>query len=88
MTFSPVGDGWLSQAEVVDCQRASETCCNAVNKVCVFERGEILYVEKAANCEEGGGVAALIYNNEEGGFFGRLGVPDQGCLSIPVIGLS
>jgi serine protease len=85
MEFSPGGD--VSNIEVVDCQQAFEPCSDAVDKVCVIERGETLFVEKAVNCEAGGGVAALIYNNEEGGFFGTLGVPDHG-LAIPVIGLS
>jgi serine protease len=87
MAFSAIGDGFISQTEVVDCQQAFEPCSNAVNKVCVIERGETSFAEKAVNCKEGGGVAALIYNNEEGGSFGNLGETYNG-LSIPVIGLS
>lgn len=50
------------------------------------ERGDISFADKVANVEAGGGVAAIIYNNEPGGFAGTLscnGPAWKTCSSIP-----
>lgn len=47
--------------------------CYAQGAVCLFERGEITFMEKAMLCESSGGVAVIIYNNESGQFRGTLG---------------
>ncbi len=51
---------------------------NAVNaaasgKVCLIARGTVDFATKVANCQNSGGVAAVVYNNVAGGFGGTLG---------------
>ena len=54
-------------------------------KVVLVERGEISFYEKVMNVQNSGGVAAVIYNNDPGNFYGTLG---EGNLStIPAISL-
>ncbi|MFW5926891.1 MAG: PKD domain-containing protein [Wenzhouxiangella sp.] len=55
-------------------------------KTVLCERGDISFADKVANVESGGGVAAIIYNNEPGGFAGTLdcgGPAWKTCSSIP-----
>ncbi|WP_396269029.1 S8 family serine peptidase [Ideonella sp.] len=42
-------------------------------KVCLIQRGEIAFSEKVLNCQNSGGVGAIVYNNIAGGFGGTLG---------------
>jgi subtilisin family serine protease len=51
---------------------------NAVNagasgKVCVIARGTVDFATKVSNCQNSGGVGAVVYNNVAGGFGGTLG---------------
>ena len=51
---------------------------NAVNagaagKVCLIARGTVDFATKVGNCQAGGGVGAVVYNNVAGGFGGTLG---------------
>ncbi|NPA07125.1 MAG: S8 family serine peptidase [Chloroflexi bacterium] len=46
---------------------------NWTGAVVLCERGDITFYEKVMNVQQGGGVAALIYNNEPGNFYGTLG---------------
>lgn len=52
--------------------------------VVLCERGAISFYDKVINVQNGGGVAAVIYNNEPGNFFGTLG----DGYSSNIIGLS
>ena len=55
------------------------------------ERGQISFSDKVSNVEAGGGVAAIIYNNEPGGFMGTLdcgGNPNRSCSSVPAVSIS
>lgn len=54
-------------------------------RVVMCERGDISFADKAANVTAGGGTAAVIYNNEPGGFGGTLGA---GGSSIPVVSMT
>jgi serine protease len=54
-------------------------------KVVLCERGTYSFWEKVRNVQNSGGVAAVIYNNEPGNFFGTL---DPNSSSIPAISLS
>ena len=51
--------------------------------VVLCQRGDISFAEKMLNAAAGGGVAAVIYNNEPGNFLGTM-EPD----TTPIIGLS
>ncbi len=54
--------------------------------VVLCERGSISFYDKVMNVENGGGVAALIYNNEPGNFYGTLG--DGNSSAIIALSLS
>jgi serine protease len=55
-------------------------------QVVLCERGIISFYDKVTNVENGGGIAAVIYNNVSGGFAGTLG--DGNSSTIPAIALS
>jgi subtilisin family serine protease len=42
-------------------------------KVCLIARGAIPFADKVTNCQNSGGVGAVVYNNAAGGFNGTLG---------------
>ncbi|HEX8478743.1 MAG TPA: S8 family serine peptidase, partial [Telluria sp.] len=42
-------------------------------KVCLIARGSIDFATKVSNCQNSGGVGAVVYNNVAGGFNGTLG---------------
>lgn len=42
-------------------------------KVCLIQRGTIAFSDKVLNCQNSGGVGAVIYNNVPGSFGGTLG---------------
>jgi serine protease len=54
-------------------------------KVVLCQRGTISFLDKVMNVQNGGGVAAVIYNNVSGGFAGTLSTATS---AIPAIGLS
>ena len=60
------------------------TACSG--KICIIPRGDITFAEKAQECENSGGIAAIIYNNADGFVSGTLGSAD--VVSIPVFGTS
>lgn len=55
-------------------------------KVVLCERGDITFWDKVVNVQNGGGVAAVIYNNVSGGFSGTLGPGNSS--SVPALSLS
>ncbi|AKS40477.1 S8 family serine peptidase [Wenzhouxiangella marina] len=69
-------------------------CTSAGNwsgQVVLCERGSVSFSEKVSAVEAGGGVAAIVYNNEPGGFGGLLdckGNPNSACSSIPAVSMS
>ncbi len=54
--------------------------------IVLCERGDISFYDKVMNVQNSGGVAAVIYNNEPGNFFGTLG--DGNTSNILAISLS
>jgi subtilisin family serine protease len=80
-SFEGVGAGAL-----VDCGLAS-SICNAASggKVCLIQRGSVNFDQKVLNCQNGGGSAAIIYNNAAGMFSGTLGGT---VTQIPSVGVS
>ncbi|WP_026376708.1 S8 family serine peptidase [Aestuariibacter salexigens] len=56
----------------------------AAGKVCVIDRGTISFFDKVQNCENSGGIGAVIINNEPGMLYGTLG--DTNTTSIPAVG--
>ena len=51
-------------------------------KVCLIARGSIDFATKVSNCQNSGGVGAVVYNNVAGGFNGTLGAT---VTSIPSV---
>ncbi len=80
------GAAGTASGEVMDCGIADAVCVDATNKVCLIERGEVNFSEKADNCEAGGGVGAIIYNNEAGAISGTMG--DDYTGTIPVVAVT
>jgi subtilisin family serine protease len=70
---------------LADCGTAESACSSAAGKVCLIQRGVISFADKVLNCEAGGGIAAVIYNNEPGMLSGTLG---ETATSIPSAGIS
>ncbi len=83
--FAMQGSPMLTASgQLVDCGTA-ETDCDASGLVCLIERGVITFAEKVLNCEAGGGIGAIVYNNEPGAFLGTLG---EEVTSIPSVSVS
>lgn len=72
--------------DIVDCGIGDSQCADASNKICLIERGTSTFVDKVTNCEAGGGVGAIIYNNETGSLNGTLGENFSG--SIPAVSIT
>ncbi len=62
------------------------TTGNWTGAIVLCERGDISFYDKVMNVQNSGGVAAIIYNNEPGNFFGTLG--DGNTSTIIAISLS
>ncbi|MDB4326923.1 trypsin-like serine protease [bacterium] len=81
------GVGGQASGEIMTCGIGDAVCTDVTNKVCLIERGEVDFSEKADNCEAGGGIGTIIYNNEEmGNISGTLG--DEYSGSIPVVAIT
>ncbi|EDQ01828.1 alkaline serine protease, subtilase family protein [Shewanella benthica KT99] len=63
---------------------AETTDSGANGNVCVIDLGNISFHDKVANCENSGGIGAVIINNEPGMLYGTLG--DTNATSIPAVG--
>lgn len=65
---------------------ATSTNAAAAGKVCVIDRGTISFHDKVKNCENSGGIGAVIINNEAGMLYGTLGEGSANTTSIPAVG--
>lgn len=88
-TYEVVGmDGTpnaTGSGQLVNCGLGTSTCTGASGRVCLIQRGEISFADKVLNCQNGGGVGAVIYNNADALFSGTLGGT---ATSIPSVGAS
>ncbi|MEX2961856.1 S8 family serine peptidase [Microbulbifer sp. TYP-18] len=82
MEGSPHGS---ASGALVDCGLGDTACTAAAGEVCLISRGDISFAEKVQACEAGGGIGAIIYNNEAGPLSGTLGETVTG---IPSVGIS
>ena len=78
-------EGSAEGKAIVDCGLATESCTAASGAICLIERGQVSFADKVLNCQSGGGLGAIIYNNEPGMLFGTLGGVST---SIPSVGIS
>ena len=74
-----------ANGELVDCGLALTECVGVSGAVCLISRGDITFAEKVLNCEAGGGIGAIIYNNVAGSFLGTLG---DTVTTIPSVSVS
>jgi len=58
---------------LVDFGIGDTTNSAASGKVCLIQRGTVDFATKVMNCQNSGGVGAVIYNNAAGGFGGTMG---------------
>ncbi|MGX5200574.1 S8 family serine peptidase [Aliikangiella sp. IMCC44632] len=65
---------------------AEATDGGANGKICVIDRGVISFHDKVSNCENSGGVGAIIINNEAGMLYGTLGDTASNTTTIPAVG--
>ncbi len=63
---------------------AEATDSGANGNVCVIDRGVISFHDKVLNCENSGGIGAILINNEAGMLYGTLG--DANATTIPAVG--
>ena len=63
---------------------AETTDAGANGKVCVIDRGAISFFDKVQNCENSGGIGAVIINNVAGVLAGTLG--ETNTTTIPTVG--
>lgn len=63
--------------------RPDEFPADSQGTIALIERGELTFAEKALNAQAAGAVGAIIYNNEDGPFIGRLDAE----VSIPVVSM-
>jgi secreted trypsin-like serine protease len=75
----------LFSGTLVDCGLASEACAGVSGNICLILRGNNTFAEKVQNCEAGGGIGAIIYNNVDGSFRGTL---QNARTGIPAVGVS
>ncbi len=81
-TGSPVK---TASAALADCGIADSVCKDVSGKVCLIQRGTVSFAVKVKNCQSGGGIGAIVYNNAAGMLNGTLGTE---VVSIPALGVS
>ena len=67
---------WMNTAEGTD--------AGAFGKICVIDRGMVSFFDKVNNCQQSGGIGAVIINDEPGVLSGTLGATNT--TSIPAVG--
>ena len=76
-----------AQGDTIDMGIGDTATLNlASDKICVIERGTISFHDKVKNCEDSGGIGAVIINNEPGMLYGTLGDASTNTTSIPAVG--
>jgi len=63
---------------------AESTNSGANGKICLIDRGNISFFDKVNNCQNSGGIGAIIVNNVDGVLQGTLG--ESNTTSIPAVG--
>jgi serine protease len=70
---APGTGGAVLTGSLVNCGKGKTTdSCLATGNICLIERGDISFNEKTLNCQNKGGIAAVIWNNAPGLFSGTL----------------
>ena len=79
---------WKGQASgaLYDLATGESIDNGASGRICLIQRGNISFHDKVKNCQDSGGVGAIIYNNAAGSFGGTLG--DTNATTIPAVTVS
>jgi serine protease len=80
MEFSPYGTATGALADGGLCLASGDWS----EQVVLCERGDISFAEKVTNVQDGGGIAAVIYNNAPGLFSGTLGEEGDWIVAISI----
>jgi subtilisin family serine protease len=85
-TYAPGGmDGSpkkTASAPLADFGLGDKTMTTVAGKVCLIQRGTIDFATKVMNCQNSGGVGAVVYNNVAGGFGGTMGTTVSSIPSV------
>ena len=78
--------GPLFRCNAMDGFGSPGDCVGASGSVCLISRGDITFAEKVQECENAGGVAAVIFNSTDALFSGTMGGMTTGIPSVGVSG--
>ncbi|HYF94358.1 MAG TPA: S8 family serine peptidase [Symbiobacteriaceae bacterium] len=67
--------------------KAEDFPAEVAGRIALIQRGEITFREKAQNAQGAGAIAAVIYNNRDGNFFGSMG-DEADRPNIPAVSIS
>ena len=81
ITGSPVK---TATGGLVDFGLGDRTTTTATGKVCLIARGTVDFATKVMNCQNSGGVGAVVYNNVAGAFSGTMGTTVASIPSVTV----
>jgi len=72
----------LATAALADFGLGDRTTTTVSGKVCLVARGTVDFATKVMNCQNSGGVGAVIYNNVAGAFSGTMGTTVAAIASV------
>ena len=84
LTVSPMENTGMVTASTYYMGTAEAIDGGANGNICLIDRGNISFHDKVKNCEDSGGVGAVIINNEAGMLYATLG--DTNSTTIPAVG--
>lgn len=65
----------VAESILIDCGSGFDPCVGVNGNICLIKRGDTTFREKVINCQAGGGIGAIIYNNVSGSFSGNVALP-------------
>ncbi|WP_196139211.1 S8 family serine peptidase [Aliikangiella sp. G2MR2-5] len=83
---TPVGS---VSAQVVDCAGGRKTCKDVNQKICLIKASKMWVTTSVQNCEAGGGIGVMVYNDAIHAYDGQVGVQfdNQGNPSVNIPGV-
>ena len=72
----------VATAALADFGLGNATSSTVAGKVCLIARGTVDFATKVMNCQNSGGVGAVIYNNVAGSFGGTMGTTVASIASV------
>lgn len=84
LAVSAMENGGITSGSTYYMGTAESVDSAANGTICIIDRGVISFHDKVLNCENSGGIGAILINNEAGMLYGTLG--DTNITSIPAVG--